>query len=306
MALDRQLIPPYEPPAAAQDLGITTAPHHVCLMRAPELVVKYYPGPEPVSANLAYGGVFRAFDEMDRIYAAAEPPTHDDWVFAQLEGAERTFVRMTFARIKQRLAEFARPAEVNSEGTRAPLGAVSNFLGSLVAAATGSGAASAVLTAPFVGRDPDPPVDEYREQAAGEVDTDGRNESDAAQSARGTTKRSRASIRLEGDPYFESSEIGLLLVQDAIVVGNGPLVARGVAGITVADGSREQDPPAGSNEPLVIGWRIGSEDEDGELISLANAVAGLRLSLVIKPVPDTITQVDVTVLRGEEVVGVGR
>ena len=144
LSLKRELIPPYDPPAAAQDLGITTAPHHVCLMRAPELVVKYHAGPEPISGSLAYGGVFRAFDDMDRTYAAAEPPTHDDWVYAQLEGNERTFVRTTFVRIKERLAEYARPADVKAPTVQSPLGAVSNFLGALVAAAGGSGAASAV------------------------------------------------------------------------------------------------------------------------------------------------------------------
>ncbi|MCU7722284.1 hypothetical protein ODJ79_00995 [Actinoplanes sp. KI2] len=307
MALERQLIPPYEPPAAAQDLGITTAPHHVCLMRAPELVVKYHPGPEPISANLAYGGVFRAFDDMDRTYAAAEPPTHDDWVYAQLEGADRTFVRTTFVRIKERLAEFARPAEVKSEGAPAPLGAVSNFLGSLVAAATGSGAASAMMPASLMGGDPIPSNGEPGPSPAdGAGAVEGPEGSDTAPPIQGAAKRGRASIRLEGDPYFEDSEIGLLLVQDAVVVGNGPLVARGSAGITVADGSREQDPPGGSEEPVVIGWRIDTHDEDGELINLADAAAGLRLSLVVRPVPDTITQIDVTVLRPEEAVGVGR
>jgi hypothetical protein len=296
MALERQLIPPYEPPAAAQDLGITAAPHHVCLMRAPELVVKYHAGPEPISANLAYAGVFKAFDDLDRTYATAEPPTHDDWVFAQLEGHERTFVRTTFVRIKERLAEFARPAEVKSEGTGAPLGAVSNFLGSLVAAAAGSGAASAASAGPTPAASP---ID-----IGGAVTRPAGGGTSAASGDGGTaqgppSRNGRASIRLDGEPYFEDSEAGLLLVQDAVVVGNGHLIARASAGVTVADGSREQDPPEGSDQPFVIGWRIGADEERGELIKLANATAGLRLSLVLRPVPDTITQVDVAVVRDE-------
>jgi hypothetical protein len=299
MALERQLIPPYEPPAAAQDLGITTAPHHVCLMRAPELVVKYHPGPEPISANLAYAGVFRAFDDMDRTYAAAEPPTHDDWVFAQLEGADRTFVRTTFTRIKERLAEFARPAEVRPVSTKAPLGAASNFLGPLIAAATGTGAGSVSL--PSSGSDvssgPAPQGSERGDTTSG-VDV-GSVSNPGAQNA-GRVSRSRASIRLEGEPYFETSEVGLLLVQDVTVVGSGPLTARGTVGITVADGSREQDPPEGSEQPFVMGWRLDEGEQQGDLLRLECASAGQRLSLVVRPVPDTITQLDVVVVRGGE------
>ncbi|NMO53842.1 hypothetical protein HH310_21995 [Actinoplanes sp. TBRC 11911] len=315
LALERQLIPPYEPPAAAQDLGITTAPHHVCLLRAPELVVKYHAGPEPISANLAYAGVFRAFDDMDRTYAAAEPPTHDDWVFAQLDGRGRTFVRTTFVRIKERLAEFARPAEIKSTGTRAPLGAVSNFLGSLVAAAAGFGAASPIV----------PPATSA-ERRAGADDVAGVGgawthegsatssypsveDGDAlgrAASPPTASRRGRVSIRPDGEPYFEDSEIGLLLVQETVVVGSGHLIARATAGITVADGSREQDPPAGSDEPYVIGWRTGAHEERGDTVNLIDAVAGQRLSVVVRPVPDTITQIDVAVVRDEEVVTSGR
>ncbi|MFC4067008.1 hypothetical protein [Actinoplanes subglobosus] len=291
LALERQLIPPYEPPPAAQDLGITTAPHHVCLMRAPELVVKYHPGPEPAGSNLAYAGVFRAFDEMDRTYAAAEPPTHDDWVFAQLEGRERTFVRTTFTRIRERLGGFARPAEVRSNSVNAPLGAVSNFLGPLVAAATGSGAASV----PALGGSHDP-FEQDRESQSGSV-AKGAVGQGVALPASGRPSRRSASVRIEGEPYFEESEIGLLLIQDVVVIGDGPLAVHGLVGVTVADGSREQEPPEGSEQPVVMGWRLGSEEQQGDLLSLKAATAGQRISLVVKPVPDTITQLDVAVAR---------
>jgi hypothetical protein len=268
------------------------------------LVVKYHAGPEPISANLAYAGVFKASDDMDRTYAAAEPPTHDDWVFAQLEGHQRTFVRTTFVRIKERLTEFARPADIKSPSVQAPLGAASNFLGSLVAAATGSGAASAATTtAP--GGDPDGPG-----EPGAEGNRAGSNGADPTRAAGAGPSRApaggRATVRLDGEPYFEEGVFGLLLVQNAVVVGSGRLVVRGTAGVTVADGTREQDPPEGSEEPTVIGWRIGSERTRGDVVTLENAVAGQRLALLVRPVPDTITQVDVAVVRGVEVVGHGR
>ncbi|WP_305787360.1 hypothetical protein [Symbioplanes lichenis] len=305
MALERQLIPPYEPPAAAQDLGITAAPHHVCLLRTPELVVKYHAGPEPISANLAYAGVFRAFDEMDRTYAAAEPPTHDDWVFAQLEGAERTYIRTTFVRIKERLAEFAKPAEVKVEGARAPLGAVSNFLGSLVAAATGSGAATALPTLPTAGSGGvggNGPSDEGFDNG---VAGDGGSSSTSDRPGPGA-RGGRASVRLDGEPYFENSEIGLLLVQDAVVVGSGRLVARGEVSITVADGSRELDPPEGSAQPMVVGWRTGPDEQEGDQLTLDDATAGQRLALVVRPVAETITQISVVTVRNGGTAGNGR
>lgn len=298
LALERQLIPAYEPPPAAQDLGITHAPHHVCLLRSPELVVKYYAGPEPISANLAYAGVFRAFDDMDRTYAAAEPPTHDAWVFAQLEGAQRTFVRTTFARLKERLTEFARPAEVRVESTRAPLGAVSNFLGSLVAAASGTGAASALFPS-------DQPTHESEPPSQGPQDAhspdDGVSESSNGgdRAAPTTTHRSRAVVRLRGEPHFEDSEAGLLLVQDLVVAGSGRLRVKGTADIMVADGTREQEPPESAESPSVLGWRADAGFTPGDVFDLESAQTGVELALVIRPVADTVTQVDVIALREE-------
>jgi hypothetical protein len=299
LSLERQLSPAYEPPPAAQDLGITNAPHHVCLLRSPELVVNYHAGPEPISANLAYAGVFRAFDDMDRTYAAAEPPTHDAWVFAQLDGAERTFVRTTFARLKERLAEFAKPAEVKVESVRAPLGAASNFLGSLVAAASGSGAASALFStdrpvppdgSPPPGLSESSPSDDGSSEAS--THDDGRTKTT-------TSPRGRAALRLRGEPYFEDSDAGLLLVQDLVIAGNGRLHVKGTADIMVADGSREQEPPESAECPSVIGWRIGAGLTPGNTLLLESAQAGAEVALVIRPVADTVTQVDVISLREE-------
>ncbi|MFI7596621.1 hypothetical protein [Actinoplanes sp. NPDC049681] len=293
LALERQLIPTFEPPAAAQDLGITSAPHHVCLLRSPELVVSYHAGPEPISTNLAYAGVFRAFDDMDRVYAAAEPPTHDAWVFAQLDGHERTFVRTTFVRLKERLAEFARPAEIRTENLRAPLGAASNFLGSLVAAAGGTGAAPALLPAQAPGGEPtDEPIIGSRGAAseAGEP---------TSSAPAGVRTRGRAALRLEGEPYFDDVDSELLLLQGFSVIGTGPLSARGTADIVMADGTREQEPPESAERPRVVGWRNGGATTDGDLLTLADATPGTRVTLMIRAVVDTVTQVGVVVLGGE-------
>ncbi|MEU8230047.1 hypothetical protein AB0C12_10630 [Actinoplanes sp. NPDC048967] len=299
LSLERQLIPAYEPPPAAQDLGITHAPHHVCLLRSPELVVKYHAGPEPISANLAYAGVFRAFDDMDRTYAAAEPPTHDAWVFAQLDGTERTFVRTTFARLKERLTEFARPAEVRVESTRAPLGAASNFLGSLVAAAGGTGAASALFSADPSPHQAGPPPPGSSSSAPLPTDGESDPSNGGSRTKSVTAPRNRSVLRLRGEPYFEDSESGLVLVQDLIVVGSGRLRAKGTADIMVADGTREQEPPESAGSPAITGWRIGDQLIPGDVLLLEAAEAGTEVGLVIRPVVDTVTQVDVIALREE-------
>ncbi|MBI2705464.1 MAG: hypothetical protein HYX32_09275 [Actinobacteria bacterium] len=53
--------------------------HHVALLREPELVVEYLECPALPSVVTEWVGVFKAVPELDRAFAAAEPPTHDSW-----------------------------------------------------------------------------------------------------------------------------------------------------------------------------------------------------------------------------------
>lgn len=53
--------------------------HHVALLRTPELVVTYLEGPAPPEGGTEWAGVFRASNDQDHHFAAAEPPTHDSW-----------------------------------------------------------------------------------------------------------------------------------------------------------------------------------------------------------------------------------
>ncbi|MEV0135414.1 hypothetical protein AB0H83_44070 [Dactylosporangium sp. NPDC050688] len=269
LVIERQLALPHETPPAAQDLGVPDAPHHVCLLRSPELVVKYHIGPEPASGALAYAGVFKASDELDRTYARAEPPTHDDWVFAQLEGKERTFVRTTFVRIKEKLAEFTRPAPVKADPERAPLGAASNLLGSLVAAAGGSG--SGVLARPTGGT------------GTGDGNAAGRT--------------ARAILKLEGSPRFEEDPDGPLLVQRLVVRADAPVTVEGTVSVTVADGTREQEPPGDSGQPRIIGWRIAGRTTNEERLTLPAAPTDVDVELLVRPVPDTVTQIEAGLAR---------
>lgn len=58
---------------------ITGPSHHVALLRTPELVIEYLEGPPPPEGGTEWAGVFRASDDQDGHFAAAEPPTHDSW-----------------------------------------------------------------------------------------------------------------------------------------------------------------------------------------------------------------------------------
>lgn len=123
---------------------IPTVSHHVALMRQPELVVRYLEGPELPSTQIEYAGVFITDEAVDKVFANAEPPTHDDWVSNFLnERREKVYVNTALREIKNRLIEYVRPASTQAApGELAPLGAFANQLGALLPGQTGNAAFS--------------------------------------------------------------------------------------------------------------------------------------------------------------------
>lgn len=143
LGLFKQLAFPVEPSSAAMMAGMGRNIHHVCLMRPTELVVRYLPGPKPMSENLSYAGVFRANDELDEVYARAEPPTHDNWIADNLDGQERTFIRTTFRRIADALDDYIGVGGAIRTSTAAvSLGAASSMFSDLIAGVWGIGGAT--------------------------------------------------------------------------------------------------------------------------------------------------------------------
>lgn len=54
--------------------------HHIALIRAPEIVVRYLDASRSMGAeHLGFVGVFKAAKDVDYAFAQSEPPTHDDW-----------------------------------------------------------------------------------------------------------------------------------------------------------------------------------------------------------------------------------
>lgn len=120
-------------PSAVVDVArpFTGAPRHVARMRRAELVVDYFAGPEHPDPQFCYGGVFRASVESDEHFAAAEPPTHDDWVESGLRGTTRGVVQNSRLFLRRRLDElFGSTGRLQGQGA-AGLGVVASRLARL-------------------------------------------------------------------------------------------------------------------------------------------------------------------------------
>ncbi|MHA7859317.1 MAG: hypothetical protein ACX94D_14625 [Henriciella sp.] len=118
---------------------------HIAVMRPVELVVRYYEGDPLSDASAEWAGVFVASEEkqVERAFADAEPPAHDDWQFQNMpSGHARTFVKRAVEQIRKAAKEVAAPGigpTPTSEGKQ-QLAAVAARLGGLLAGDAGNGA----------------------------------------------------------------------------------------------------------------------------------------------------------------------
>ena len=102
---------PFEKPNADHPV------RYVALMRnEAELVVKYTTGPPLEVPGFSWVGVFKPVADMDKVFAASEPPAHDEWVpegVGYRQGA--TFVRVGLKRIRELAQAFAQPLDRSTE-----------------------------------------------------------------------------------------------------------------------------------------------------------------------------------------------
>ena len=114
-------------------IGFEIPTHHIALIRAPHLVVKYHPGPELSAPEIAWNGVFLASDdpEIDRVFASAEPPSHDDWIYRNLQGRNKNIIRHAMSKIDEALRNSYKEDHiiVDSNGQ---VSILSSFLGELL------------------------------------------------------------------------------------------------------------------------------------------------------------------------------
>ena len=284
-ALERSVVVPMSPDdvsQAATYAGVDGDPHHVCLMRSPELVVRYHEGPPTASVHQVYAGVFRADDDLDETYAAAEPPTHDDWVHQQLTGHDRTFVKVTFTRLREQLAVFRAPVATKpATATGVALGAASNFLGGLVAAAFAEPDRAGPTGSNGNGRHPGGRTG-GSSNGAGGAPTGG--------DVRPTpSPRDRVRVVALTEPEVQERDGAVVLVARYAVTGPGPVRLEARLSVATWDG-REDDPPAGADRPRVRSWTTtqGTVYDDRCTMTTPDEV-----ELVVIPVPDTATDIAV-------------
>lgn len=319
LGLVKRVMPKLEPTRASRMLDIEDLIHHVCLMRPAELVVTYYVGPKPPSANQGYAGVFRADEKMDDIYAKAEPPTHDAWNPHSLERPESTFVHTTFRRINEALDNLLSLSGVARAGASSvALGAASSLFSGLVGGAWGIGGATAYSKPDNVrtsgsksgsgeasgGRSLGHPVRSPKSSDRAATDrpeyADGSHDGQSFTDGRGTTRSGpahrRPRVQYVGAPYYEDRGSTSVLVQEFRLPVPGPQRVRSDLAVTLpGTGGREIDPPIGASMPELIGW----EDETGRLYtSDPQVVEGGDDSVwraIVRPAPDTMTEIGIKV-----------
>ncbi|MEV7534594.1 hypothetical protein [Streptomyces hydrogenans] len=288
--------------AAARELGIEGAPHHICLIRGPELVTRYHAGPERPNPHVGYAGVFKVSEELDNVFARSEPPTHDNWSHQQLEGREATFVRTLARRLKERceVISGATATKAYKVGDFA-VGSVARRLGHLLAGPGGTGTAvieaahrPGVSPAPSAGNHigpsphddllPAPPIHEKeRDGSAGSVNLSAL----AGNTPAGTATRRP---RLLSAPRFEMVEEVPVLVQPVRLQGAGRY--EGHAEVLTGEGGTESSSPVGTEAPSIMGWR----NSDGVLVRgevLYHSDGPAEFELLVNAVPDAVLEISV-------------
>lgn len=210
---------------------IHTRSHHVALLRRPELVVEYRSFAALASDTIGYAGVFLADEGMDRVYAAAEPPTHDSWTADILSDRHyRTFIRTTFKRIDEAVRDFVGPTTVATlAGEGGPLARFADHLGTVLIGVEGPGA----RIQPIESKPPRKPGRRPRRTARPNVSV-----SDTGR------------ILLD-----ESMRVRLFEVEVQHAVGTSATRLDVEIGIALLGGGLEREPPVGAALPEVAFWR---------------------------------------------------
>ena len=132
------------PNVAQPDGAMVSQAHAIALMRPVELVVKYLEGPPLPDERVEWAGVFvcSTDDEVERAFAAAEPPTHDDWLPKMLPGGKaKLIVSQTMRALKSHADTYFQPKPASgADGQGAtPLAKTAALLGKLLTSASGKG-----------------------------------------------------------------------------------------------------------------------------------------------------------------------
>lgn len=267
-------------PVGAKLTADTT--HHVALMRNAELVVRYLPGPVPLIARMGYAGVFKCAVDVDESFRAAEPPTHDDWVFRAIaKGAARSFVKIALERIAgvcREAAGYDTSLRSTLNGADVPLGEFADSLASLLPGTDGLGARRQPSPGTTTARRRRAPGRSARHAEAQEVWTDGTDGEDgvvgerhgrqADQRGRGAdphhslvdSPRPRFTppqLRSVGEPEPTLARDGTAVIRYPFELrarGNRVRLSAAIEIMSSDGGQVEAEAPIGADAPSVHAW----------------------------------------------------
>ena len=117
----------------------------------------YLEGPPPPEGGTEWAGVFRAHDDQDNHFAAAEPPTHDSWNPELLpKSSGRTIVNVGLREIKvaleNRWAQRKKPAHVDVASTALVADELAHLVGAIEARGRGRRRKESVPSKPGMAR----------------------------------------------------------------------------------------------------------------------------------------------------------
>ncbi|MFI7618281.1 hypothetical protein ACIBP6_44390 [Nonomuraea terrae] len=227
--------------------------HHVARMRVAELVVDYLPGPPHSDPRLAYGGVFKASEDADALFASAEPPTHDDWISKGLTGTARGVVQGARTFVQKQLDERLGLGPQTGGSGGQGLGQLSALLAGIVPARLSSGPN---------GDEPDD--DASGVGGAGGTGTNGGGSSGGGGgwggvgvSGGGPSLRRGGRPRLQGNPVLQVYEGKPYLVAAVKVpAADVTRVLSADVEVVVEGGGRESEPPLGAAVPQILQWQL--------------------------------------------------
>ncbi|MFE5656722.1 hypothetical protein ACFQ9H_11130 [Streptomyces sp. NPDC056517] len=288
----RKFLAPVGPiPAAAREIGLGDRLHHTCLMRPVDLVVKYLEGPPFYEEHGGYAAVFRADPAMDRVFAATEPATHDDWLVDKLQNIEdHRLAKHALRKISDAMKEASGPASaVNQAGDGVSLAGMSQLLAGLMVGTAGESAAAVFPTSKVTAGGDSPG---WSEGGVGGSGTTGV----------GQPGRSRGKQRVVylGDPTHDLLDGQAVIVQRFTLPDHGTQTIHGRPSVVLGEGQgSEGEPPLGASTPTVLGWRSDSGTIIEGCTLSTEGGDGNVWSLVVRPAPDTVTELVVVADPGQ-------
>lgn len=195
---------------------------HVARLRTAELIVDYLEGTPHPNPMLRYGAMFKATEDADGYFAAAEPPTHDSWVETGLTGTTKGVVQRARLFVHNQISATFAPPRNPGEDSAASLGELSSRLAGLV-----------------------PP-------SLPDLDS-GARDGGAGHGGAGTA-------RVLGTPILQMrGDDPVLLARVRIGASDTERTVTAEAHVVIQGGAREQNPPIDAMTPSILDWAPATE-----------------------------------------------